>query len=253
MRAVGGLAHYIEEAGIPTTQISLIREHTQTINPPRALWVPFDLGRPLGVPNNTKFQTRVLKHVLGLLELSTGPVLEDYPEDAPETTDLVQVACPVSFGTKKEPLSSREDLLESFSVEFSQMKSWYDLALAKRKRTTTGVSGLLPEDASVFLAAFVRGTPTTIENYSLADSLRMAAEDIKAFYLEGVLAQPGQPTDSQSLADWFWGETYAALVINEIRKISLKEDSDLKEGLDKMKLLGTLLLVPRSQMHRFKA
>jgi hypothetical protein len=127
------------------------------------------------------------------------------------------------------------------------MKIWYD-TLSKSKRTTTGVSGLLPEEASAFISAFVdRKEPDKmIENYSLPDSLRMAAEDIKAFYFEGILAQPGQPTDSQSLADWFWGETYAALVINEVRKISLKEGSDM------MKLLGMLLLVPRSQMHRFK-
>jgi hypothetical protein len=216
--------------------------------------VPFDLGRPLGVPNNTQFQTMVLTHALRLLESANGPVLEDFPDDAPDMINTTgsanqpsQVACPVNFSIRKENLSSMESLLDSFSTEFSQMKTWYDVALSKRKRTTTGVSGLLPEDASVFIAAFVKGeADKMIEDTSLPDSLRMAAEDIKAFYLEGVSAQPGQPTDSQILADWFWGETYAALVINEVRKMSLKEDSDM------MKLLGTLLLVPRSQMHRFK-
>jgi len=128
------------------------------------------------------------------------------------------------------------------------MKTWYDLALSKRKRTTLGISGLSPEEALAFVSAFVKGENQTqgIEDYSLSDSLRMAAEDIKAFYLEGVSNQPGQPTDSNTLADWFWGETYAALVINEVRKISLKEGSKM------MHLLGSLLLVPRSQMHRFK-
>ena len=32
---MGGLAHYIEDEGVPTTQISLIREHTEKIKPPR--------------------------------------------------------------------------------------------------------------------------------------------------------------------------------------------------------------------------
>ena len=77
-------------------------------------------------------------------------------------------------------------------------------------------------------------------------SSKQFAEDLKAFYFEAVSAQPGQPTDSKSLADWFWGQTSAALVINEVRKISLKE------GSKKMALLGNLLLIPRSQMHRFK-
>jgi hypothetical protein len=160
----------------------------------------------------------------------------------------LQVACPVNFNIKKGKLSSIQSLLESFSIEFSQMKTWYDSAVSKSKRTTTGVSGLLPEDSLEFISAFVKGEKPKkhLENYSLEDCLRMTAEDIKAFYFEGVSAQPGQPTDSKTLADWFWGETYAALVINEVRKIALKDDSDM------MKLLGSLLLVPRSQMHRFK-
>jgi hypothetical protein len=157
-----------------------------------------------------------------------------------------QLACPVNFSIKKEALSSTQSLIESFLAEFSQMKTWYDLALSKDKRTTTGVSGLLPEDAATFMTAFIKGEDKKVTNHPLADSLRMAAEDIKAFYFKGVSSQPGQSTDSDALADWFWGETYAALVINEVRKVCLKEES---AG---MKLLGTLLLVPRSQMHRFK-
>ena len=80
---MGALAYYLELAGMPTTQISLIREHTEAIRPPRALWVPFMLGRPLGAPNDPEFQTRVLRAALKLLDAPSGPVLEDYPEDAP--------------------------------------------------------------------------------------------------------------------------------------------------------------------------
>lgn len=201
------------------------------------------------MPNDAGFQTRVLKHALRLLEAKSGPVLEDFPEDAPdmksEKDQVPQMACPVNINIKKEPLSSTERLLESFSLEFFQMKTWYDLALSKNNRTTTGVSGFSPEESLAFISAFVKGNEPNTDIPSLADSLRMVAEDIKAFYLEGLAAQPGQPTDSTSLADWFWGETYAALVINEVRKISLTQDSDM------MTLLGKLLLVPRNQMHRF--
>ena len=203
------------------------------------------------MPNDAGFQTRVLRHALGLLEAKSGPVLEDFPEDAPDmknmTDQALQVACPVNFNIKKESLSSTGRLLESFSLEFFQMKPWHDLALSKNNRTTTGVSGFSPEASLAFISGFVKGEEPN-ENIpdSFADSLRMVAEDIKAFYLEGLSAQPGQPTDSKILADWFWGETYAALVINEVRKISLTQDSE------RMKLLGTLLLVPRNQMYRFK-
>ena len=80
---MGALGHYIEREGVPTAQVSLIREQTAAIKPPRALWVPFMLGRPFGAPNDAAFQRRVLAALLGLFERADGPVLEDYPEDAP--------------------------------------------------------------------------------------------------------------------------------------------------------------------------
>ncbi len=250
---MGGLAHYIEEEGIPTTQISLVREHTEKIKPPRALWVSFDLGRPLGVPNNPKFQISVLKHALNLLEAPAGPVLEDFPKDAPDTRveiqdQLVQIACPENYTSNAVEVTSIEQLLDDFSSEVRQMRTWYELACEKKKRTTTGVTGFSPEETSEFLSAFVKGDPHKVPlvNSSLADTIRMAAEDLKAYYFEAVSAQPGQPTDSSSLANWFWGETIAALVINRIRMICV-EDGDKN-----LELLGKLLLVPRSQIYRFK-
>ena len=84
---MGGLAHYLEEEGISTTHISLIREHTERIKPPRALWVPFELGRPLGVPGDAAWQTRVLRAVLELLEASSAPVLVDFPDEAPVASE----------------------------------------------------------------------------------------------------------------------------------------------------------------------
>ncbi len=47
---MGALGHFLERQGIPTTGISLVREHTEVVRPPRALWVTFELGRPLGRP-----------------------------------------------------------------------------------------------------------------------------------------------------------------------------------------------------------
>ena len=49
------------------------------MQPPRALWVTFQLGRPLGAPDDPALQTRVLRATLRLLEAKSGPVLEDYP------------------------------------------------------------------------------------------------------------------------------------------------------------------------------
>src|SRR5205823_7005082 len=52
--------------------------------PPRALWVPFELGRPFGPPSDPPFQRRVILAALRLLERAGGPVIiEDFTEDDP--------------------------------------------------------------------------------------------------------------------------------------------------------------------------
>ncbi|NNK95550.1 MAG: hypothetical protein HKP41_14460, partial [Desulfobacterales bacterium] len=94
---------------------------------------------------------------------------------------------------------------------------------------------------------FVTGNQQGLAQFepTLADTLRLAAEDLKSCYFEALSSQPGQPTDAASLANWFWGETYAAAIINEVRK------KCLDYGTKEMALAGKLLLIPRSQMHRF--
>ena len=96
---MGGLAHYLEEDGLATTQISLIRLHSEKTRPPRALWVPFELGRPLGPPNDAPFQRRVLMAVLELLKAPSGPLLTDYAEDAPKATEAEMEGwvCPINL------------------------------------------------------------------------------------------------------------------------------------------------------------
>jgi hypothetical protein len=102
---VGALSHYLEQDGIATAGISLIRLHTEKIRPPRALWVPFQLGRPLGVPRDAAFQTRVLRALLGMLDSPSGLVLRDYLEDAPGSSASDETngwSCPVS-STVRQP------------------------------------------------------------------------------------------------------------------------------------------------------
>jgi hypothetical protein len=81
---VSALAHYLEEERIATVAISLIRPQTENTRPPRALWVPFELGRPFGPPGEAAFQRRVILAALGMLERDNGPVIiEDFPDDDP--------------------------------------------------------------------------------------------------------------------------------------------------------------------------
>jgi hypothetical protein len=243
-RAVGGLAHFIEEEGVPTTQISLIRPHTEAIKPPRALWVPFDLGRPLGVPNDAEFQKRVLLSVLKLFEESSGPVLRDFPEDAPtaKAADVVW-AGPVNLARKKIDLSDAGEMRAAFKKEMVELRAWYELAVKTQQRTTVGVSGLETDQIVDFIGAFLDGVPANPrEDISLAFSLNFAVDDLKAFYYEAAAAQPGSASPTaEELDDWFWGETVAATVLFAVKDRCLKKDDKM------MQLLGKILLIPMSQ------
>ena len=141
---MGGLAHYLESAGLATTQISLIRLHTEQIRPPRALWVPFILGRPFGRPLDAEFQLRVLRAALGLLErpVTDVPVLEDFGEEAGGDVALDGLACPVNYAPPSHDGSLRARLHE----EVNALRTWFDLGAERTGRSAFGVSGLSIDD-----------------------------------------------------------------------------------------------------------
>ena len=78
-QSVGLIQRAIEYAGISSVSISLLREITEKIQPPRALYVPFPLGYPLGEPNNVGLQTRVIQAAFALLPRNDAPILEFFP------------------------------------------------------------------------------------------------------------------------------------------------------------------------------
>ena len=155
------MAHYIEEEGLATTQISLVRLHTEKIKPPRALWVPYELGRPLGQPNDPEFQKRVLRACLGLLDAAEGPVLEDYPEDVPaeaRNDDMTGMFCPIDL--PPPPLDDSEQA-QGLLAEIGRIAPWYEMAVGQRNRTTVGISELDIPDAACFVADFIDDPSTS--------------------------------------------------------------------------------------------
>lgn len=209
------------------------------------MWVPFELGRPLGVPNDASFQKRVLKGALGLLEAPTGPILVDFPEEAPSPGYLNGWACPINIAQVKADVRGDTDLGDTLAREIDFLRPWYDLAIQKRGRTTVGVSGLEIQEAARFLTAFLHDphTPSPRPNLPVGEVLKLASEDLKAYYSESAITQPGEATSSQT-ADWFWGETIAGRLLLDLQKVCLQSNDPL------IKRLGTLLLIPRSQEHR---
>lgn len=224
------LAHFLEEEGLPTTHISLVRQHTETIKPPRALWVSFELGRPLGVPNNIAFQKRVLAAALKLFEAPAGPVLADFPEDAPLSAgEPVVLACP--YIPPEEAANSKETgrLCQSFKTEIASLHPWYDRALKERRRTVVGISRLAPEALGGFLCSFLEGNlpQNPRQDVSLAYELRYAVDDLKAYYYEAITAQPGADAQtSEALDKWFWEDTLAAKVLQAVREACLKSEDE---------------------------
>jgi len=77
-QSVGLIQRAIEFAGITTVSISLLREITEKIRSPRALFVPFPLGYPLGEPHNPDLQLRIMRAAFSLLPHTDVPVLEDF-------------------------------------------------------------------------------------------------------------------------------------------------------------------------------
>jgi len=238
------LAHFIEAEGVPTAGISLIRPHTEVIQPPRALWVPFELGRPLGPPNNPVFQKRVLMALLKLFEAPSGPILVDFPDEEPESSEESMVlSCPVIYAGDADEAGAADTLEAAFHREMTAMRPWYDMAVAERKRTTVGISGIGIEDLGVFLCACVQGKEpeSPRKDLSLAYAIKFAAEDLKAYYIEAITAQPGQQgASSRKLQDWFWDETRAGELLLELKKVC--EASPDKT----LNMIGLHFMVPHS-------
>lgn len=211
---MGGLSIFFEEAGLSTTGISLIRINTEKVAPPRALWVPFELGRPLGAPNDPAFQRRVLMAAFDLLDAPAGPIIADFPDDAPESAialdedemdGLVCLIAPPKLVDKNAPAS---ELGREIMQEIKSLAPWYNLAVTKRGRTTVGPSGLSIDAAAKYLAAFIEDQ--TIEaprdDIPAGRVLKLSYEDLKAYYGEAITMQPGF-TNSGRVEDWLFNET----------------------------------------------
>lgn len=221
---MSGLAHYLEDEGIATVVIALVREHAEQMRPPRALWVPFMLGRPFGEPNNPQLQSTVIRQAFALLSAESGPILIDAEVPENESDEEGVWACPVSFPNHAEDnnFSARVD------KEISELRPWYELGVERRNRTTVGLSPDSPEESAKALAQFVeapehhRKLPDPVKT---GNSLRWWASDLKAFYLEAVTAQPGE-VEAQQLEYWFWRETAAGDMLLRLRQQCLEHEAE---------------------------
>jgi hypothetical protein len=211
------------------------------MGPPRALWVPFILGRPFGVPGDGQFQQRVLRAALHLLEAPAGPVLEDYAEEAPApaAAETEGMACPVSFDRKIDA----DDLGAALAREIEELAPWHDLAAKRRERTTTGLSGMAMDEAARFVASYLKSSPApSLKGMNAGETLKIVCDDLRAYYYEAAAAQPGNP-DAHAVLHWFWHDTAAGRAFLALQKICL-DSAD-----PSLQVLGGNSLVPRAIVH----
>lgn len=233
---MGVIQREIEGSGIATASISLVRRFTELVRPPRALWVPFPFGRPLGAPRNVAVQRLVLVSTLELLRRLEGPVLEDLilppqfehldskfqaigRKCSPTGCDLT----PAVTGRNTEEVIS--DAPKPYDGAFDLVHDEIDALGASHRRyreqyrrTQVGASGSTPEtilDAAKTIHRFVCAEKSL--EAERADTLQMrearlirsAIDDLKAFYIEARLAQNELAfEDASAVNDWLWLQTH---------------------------------------------
>ena len=226
---MSALGHYLEDEGIASVAISLIRPQTEHTKPPRALWVPFELGRPLGPPGNPASQRRVLLAAWRLLERANGPVvIEDFPDDDPRAGPAQAWHPPALPSVPAN--APAEALAAQLEGEIGLLHDAHRRWVAEHGRTTVGLSGLSMPDCARYLADWLRGKmpPSAREGFSAPLLLRFAVDDMKAFCLEAGAAGDARPS-SRQLGDWFWNETATGAAIHALRAAySASDDERLK-------------------------
>ena len=98
------------------------------MQPPRALFCEFPLGRPLGKPGDAEFQHDVLAQAFAMLDAETGPVLENHPEVIEADETPLSCALPPRF----------DPSLPAAVDEAKGMRKAFDRALQRRGVTSVG-------------------------------------------------------------------------------------------------------------------
>jgi hypothetical protein len=200
------LARAIEETGLPTVTVALVKEHAQRVKPPRTLWVPFPFGFALGNPDDPPFQQQVLSAALGLLSENDTPVLAEFPEDADAQPVLLQASA-----AQADAANRNGDPADEVTALRGYYERWVD---EHEGRTMVGLSGV-PQRRFRGLVramqAFASGDDTAFvdlapEDVPPARFVRLASDDLKAFFMEARFSQRPNDRDDE-LQRWFWSET----------------------------------------------
>jgi len=239
---VSALGHYLEEEGIATVAIALIRPQAENTKPPRALWVPFELGRPFGPPSDPAFQKRVLLAALHMLVEGGRPVrIVDFPDDDPRARPDPAWRPPFMPAAVANGLA--ESLASRLEAEVLLLQGAHQRWMVQHGRSTVGLSGLAIAEAARYVVGWLRGKapPSPRDGFSAPLILRFAVDDLKAYGLEAAAAGPAKPS-SRQLGDWLWKATATGAALYALRDVLLTQDDE------RLRLIVANFMVPAARV-----
>ncbi|MGD9893741.1 MAG: hypothetical protein AB7R89_01775 [Dehalococcoidia bacterium] len=219
------IARVLEVSGLSTTSLSHVHEHTQSVKPPRALYVPFPFGTAFGRPHDAEQQHRVLRATLDLFAESSGPVLRNLAGESIEDEP------PAAVQASAVPAEENHG---DVAMEASRMRRYHEQWVAHTGRTGIGLTGIPPtkfRGVVRFLEAFADGREADMKERSdvpLPNWVRRCSDDLKALYYEARLAQRPEAR-GEELARWFWGETAAGQLLRRVRaRLTASDDPGMR-------------------------
>jgi hypothetical protein len=140
---------------------------------------------------------------------------------------MTGMVCPIDFPKLPDATAPSSQLEQALLQEIHSLAPWYDLAVRTRGRTTVGPSGLSIEEAAKFLAAFLQdqSVPAPRDDLLKGRVLKLAYEDIKAYYGESITAQPGYSSSAQ-VEHWLFNETVFGKALWMLRDICQASDDE---------------------------
>lgn len=224
---MSAIAHWLEQAGISTVVIGLVKLHLEKIRPPRALWVPFELGRPCGPPSDPEFQRNLLLQALELVSSCDKPTLQQFDTDDPRSKADKSWQPPDTQGS------------QNIVAETEALKAAYQRSCVRHSRTSFGVAKVpVQELAELFDTVYeTREFKSIREDVSARLMFRLAIDDLKSYYIESALDGRSRPC-SEQIYHWLWKETLLGQQIQTLREAFMQSDDT------KTSDFGTKFLVP---------
>ncbi|MBJ27790.1 MAG: hypothetical protein CL776_03185 [Chloroflexi bacterium] len=221
------ISRVLEEFGISTVGIALVKEHALRVKVPRALAVPFPFGHALGKPGDPEYQLSVINACLSLLEQATEPTIADWTTSGVVSAPLIQYSA----------IKNTIDVATDPANEITKLRHYYERRLVKvNGRTSVGLSGIDQRKFRKvvrFLDAYSAGSetidlPERPMGVSKHQYVRYLVDDLKAFYYEAFI----EMTDGnagENPHDWFWSSTSIANLINQVAQfLDASENPEIK-------------------------